>query len=84
MSTGEGQLSLSPGKLDLLGGTMLVQSIQFQRTRGGKWEDGVARVKQFGISDVVWCVDEAGNEVLDTWAYRLIEGPMCYIETQYR
>lgn len=55
---------------------MLLQAVKFKRKKLDTfWEDGFARVKIFGLSDVDWIIDKEGNKVgKQLYDYHLING----------
>jgi hypothetical protein len=62
---------------------MLLQACTFRETKAGPEKSGVAKVKAFGLCDIDWVVDENGVKAKRVWDYRLVEGPMKYINTEY-
>ena len=63
---------------------MKVQACQFQMRADGDWLDGVCGVKEFGFSDITWIVDKNGQLIGDIYNYRLCNGALQHIDTDYR
>ena len=59
---------------------MKLQACEFSSKRYKPFEPGVAKVKNFGTYEVEWIVDSAGKKQKTVWTYRLIEGPLKYLE----
>lgn len=63
---------------------MKAQAVRFQRgVKKSDWEDGIAIVKELGLSDVIAIVDKKGNLVDKIWNYKLMFTPLSYIDTNY-
>jgi len=72
---------------------MKIQACKFRRTKGqailGKdvvWEDGIAFMNDaygFDSGGVDFIVDAEGKKLKKVYDWRLKEGPMCYIDTNY-
>ncbi len=67
---------------------MKIQVVRFRRNvpmsnKVSNWELGVAKMNAgFGTSDVDWIVDVYGLRVEDLYDYKLMEGPLKYIDTE--
>lgn len=52
------------------------QLCMFQRTeedqKKNNWERGIARVKEFGLSDIHFVLTESGEKIEEPWNYRLL------------
>lgn len=70
---------------------MKVQACKFRRERGTailkkdvKWEDGIAFVSEgFSGGSVDFIVDANGRKLASVYDWRLMAGPMCYLDTEY-
>lgn len=49
-----------------------IQLCDFKRSEGSVRERGIAFVENFGISSVLFIIDEAGNKLPDVWDYDLL------------
>ena len=63
---------------------MKAQVVRFLRQKEGQWEVGIALVAEFGLYDFQTIIDKHGKKVpFPVHNYRLVDGPMCHIDTQY-
>lgn len=59
---------------------MKVQKIEYQCKEDDVVKIGIACVQEWGTSDVEWIIDFDGNRVKELWSYKLVDGPLCYLE----
>lgn len=50
---------------------MKLQTCIYKSYPNAGWERGVACVKAFGLSDVLWIIDINGNKIKEPFAYAL-------------
>lgn len=63
--------------------TVKYQACVYTTSRVSEARSGLARVKEFDLSDVEWIIDaETGRRINDCWNYRLKSGPMAYLQTE--
>ncbi len=65
---------------------MKIQKCTFKRTKGGKWEMGIAWLtptSSFGMSSVDFFVDMKGERQGDIYDYNLIDTPLSHIDMDY-
>ncbi len=61
-----------------------LQSCAYNTSLDKDWKQGVAKVKEWGLSDVDWIVGANGKEITgdELNDYRLLEGVNCYMEVR--
>lgn len=84
---GQKELDLTDIEMARILNNMKAQACQFKRTQDGPRVDGVAILNWgFGTADVMTIVDYNGEVVPKNkmYNYWLMDGPLSYIDTQYR
>lgn len=56
------------------------QVCRFRKNELSGWESGLAQVKEFGVAVANYILARDGQIFPEVWDYRLMEGPLCYLE----
>lgn len=64
---------------------MKAQTVTFKRSISHEWETGLAFLPMFSISNILFIIDEylATVPQAQVYDYRLIDGPLSFIDTNY-
>lgn len=62
---------------------MKVQACTFKRESESDSEDGIIFLKKLDVYNGELIIDSNGKEVSEVWSFRLISGPLSYIDTSY-
>lgn len=62
---------------------MKLQVCDYKVHYGDTWKRGAAIMNhEFSLSDVKVIINEQGDKLPNCWDYQLLDGPMCYLDTE--